>query len=375
MRIAAFALFSFALIGTSAYPGDGQDKKNTPATKLIRPIGQKKGDDPKKDESKKDEPKKEPEKKAVPPVPKGPPEFEIRFADDSTVRANLLDPAIVVTTKYGKLTIPISEIRRIELGFRYPEGVEAKVNEAVTDLGAADFAVREAAEKTLLDLKEFALPAVRKAAKSPDKEVVKRAESLLAAFKEKLPDDRKEPKEYDTVETGEFTFQGKVETAALKARTKYFAESSLKVAELRGVRMAGVESSDAIVIDSAKYGRPNDQTWLETNIELTAGKPLEISVSGTIDLWPQQGGQYIVGPNGQPQHGSVQIISPTGRAYQFSSGTVIGRVGPQGEPFVVGIGMKSPRINSSGKLYFKIAGSPWGNPPSGSYKATVKAGN
>jgi hypothetical protein len=373
MRIAAFALLAVGLIGGLGYRSDAQEKKITPATKLARPIAQKKGEDasPKKDEPKKDDT----EKKAAPPKPPGPPEFEIRFADDSTVRANLLDPAVVVTTKYGKLTIPISEIRRIELGFRFPEGVEAKVTAAVNDLGAADFAVREAAEKTLLELKEFALPAVRKAAKSPDKEVVKRAESLLAQFKEKLPDDRKEPKEYDTVETGEFTFQGKVETVALKARTKYFAESSLKIAELRGVRMAGVDSSDAIVIDASKYGRPNDQTWLETNIELTAGKPLEITVTGTIDLWPQQGGQYVVGPNGQPQQGSVQIISPSGRAYQYSSGTLIGRVGPQGEPFVVGASFKSARINSSGKLYFKIAGSPWGNPSSGSYKATVKAGN
>ena len=317
-----------------------------------------------------------PETKHVPAKPSGPPEFEIRFADESSVRAILLDASVVVATKYGKLTIPVSEIRRIEMGFRYPDGVEAKVNAAISDLGAAEFPKREAAEKTLMELKEFALPAVKRATKSTDKEVSKRADGLLKLIKEKIPEDRQDAKEADTIETGEFTFQGKVETVALKAKTKYFAETPLKIAELRGLRMAGFENNESITVEAAKYGLPNNNVWMETSVEITAGRPFETTASGQVDQLPQQGnaGQYLTQPNGQPQYGNVQVMSPNGRAYQFSSGTLLGRIGPNGEPFVLGNSYKSARMAQSGKLYLKIAGSQWGCPTTGSYKVTVKSG-
>jgi imidazoleglycerol phosphate synthase cyclase subunit len=235
--------------------------------------------------------------------------------------------------------------------------------------------VREAAEKSLLATQEYALPAIRQAVKSSDPDVVRRAEALLKAIKEKLPEDRQEPKMYDTVETAEFTFQGKVETVAMKAKTKYFAETSLKVAELRGLRAAGIESNDSVSLDVALYGKPNDATWMVTKFDVVAGRPLEIAVSGQIDLYPQQAGQYFTGPNGQPQHGTgTPIIGASGRNYQYSSGTVVGKIGVNGEPFLIGLGTKNPRITGSGKLYLKVASPPWGNVPSGNYKVTVKAG-
>lgn len=316
---------------------------------------------------------------AVPPKPvkpDGPPEFELRFTDDSVVRAAFLDPVVVVRTKYGKLSVPITEIRRIDLGFRYPDGLEAKVTAAIEDLGASDFKQREAAEKALVEFRDMAIPALRRATKSPDKEVIRRAETLLKAILDKSPDERREPKDYDVIETVESTFQGQIETVAIKAKTKYFGEAPLKLAELRGFRAVGVESNEVIPFDVAKYGRPNDQTWMETTVEVQPGRPLEITATGQIDLWPQQGGQYIVGPNGQPQHGTgTPIVSPTGRSYQYLSGTLIGRIGKTGEPFVIGLSYKTARITTGGVLYLKMASPPWGNPASGQYKVTAKSGN
>ena len=354
---------SFGLI----LPRTSNAQQKTPPTKAAAAVP--------KPATVKDEPAKKPDAPpATPPAPPGPPEFEITFADQSTVRANLLDATVVVATKYGKLTIPIAEIKRIELGFRCPDGIEAKISAAINDLGANDFPVREAAEKTLFELKSYAGPAVRKATKSPDKEVAKRAEGLAKRIADAVPHDRPEPKEFDTIETGEFTFQGTLETPAVRVKTKYFADSSLKVAELRDVKAVGHESSDSILVDAAKYGRSNDQTWLETSVEVVAGKLLELTASGQIDLWPQQGGQYFVQANGVPQHGSVQIVSPNGRGYAFVSGTLLGKIGANGEPFVVGTNYKATRPALSGKLYLKIAGSPWGNVSAGSYKVTAKTG-
>ena len=51
--------------------------------------------------------------------------FEGKFADGSFVVLQLMDEVLIVSTKYGKLTVPMAEVKRIEFGFRYPEGLEA----------------------------------------------------------------------------------------------------------------------------------------------------------------------------------------------------------------------------------------------------------
>ena len=45
---------------------------------------------------------------------------EVRFADDSTVKAALQEKTIEVSTRYGKLTVPVDEIRSIEFGLTAP---------------------------------------------------------------------------------------------------------------------------------------------------------------------------------------------------------------------------------------------------------------
>src|SRR5436189_5676485 len=48
---------------------------------------------------------------------------EVRFADGSVVRMNVLQETIEVATKYGKLTIPTDDIRRIDIGMHRLVGI------------------------------------------------------------------------------------------------------------------------------------------------------------------------------------------------------------------------------------------------------------
>ena len=93
--------------------------------------------------------------------PDGPPEFEARFVDDSVLKVSALESVLTVTTKYGKLTIPLADVVRIEVGFRFPDGVESQVERGVEALGAPAFRDREEAEKVLFKLGEYAVPALR----------------------------------------------------------------------------------------------------------------------------------------------------------------------------------------------------------------------
>ena len=72
------------------------------------------------------------------------------------------------------------------LWVRPPLDDQHDVERLVTNLGAADYAERETAEKRLLELGRLAVPALKSALKSSDAEVQFRAERLLLAQNEKV---------------------------------------------------------------------------------------------------------------------------------------------------------------------------------------------
>ena len=63
---------------------------------------------------------------------------EVRFADDSSVKAALQQKSIEVSTRYGKLTVPVDEIRSIEFGLRIPEEAAKKIDAAIARLASQE---------------------------------------------------------------------------------------------------------------------------------------------------------------------------------------------------------------------------------------------
>jgi hypothetical protein len=267
----------------------------------------------------------------------------------------------------------MADVRRIEVGFRYPDGVEAKVERAAAALGDPAFRDREGAERALLAFHDLAVPVLTRAARSTDPEVAKRAAGVLRRIREKLPEDRLAVKDFDVVETAEFTIHGRIETPALRVRTKHFGEAKLPVPELRAVRATVAEVSSTLTLDAAKYARPNNQDWFDTGVEVSADRPLDVAVTGQIDQWPQQPGQYMSGPGGT---GAAVggIPGPAGRVTPMPSGAVIGRIGRDGAPFLIGAAYKTDRPSGTGNLFLRIVQSSWGNDSAGSYKVKVKSG-
>jgi len=343
------------------------------------------------DPKKPDDPKPPATAKATPP---GVTEFDVTMADSSRFRVTTQDTSLTLVSRYGTLNIPLSDVRRMELGFRYPDGVEAKVEEAAAKLGSAAFREREDSERALLEFKEFAVPTLRRAAKSTDPEVVRRADSVLKKLTDKLPEEKLSIKDYDLVVTTEFTIRGRLQAPAMKVRTKYFGEVELKLAETRTMTMllAGASSGE-LNLDAAKYARQGWTTWMDTEIDVSSDMALEVTATGQIDQWIQSPGQYMSGPRGT---GAAAPGFPNGGAGggfgggpgggrgfapgmvgggQFSSGCVIGKVGQNGTPFVIGENYKQPRAPASGRLYLIIAPSSWNNDSVGAYKVKVKSGD
>lgn len=338
-------------------------------------------------------PAEPPEVKTTPSVAKVPvvPEFDVSFADGSNVKATFLEPSIDITTKYGKLTVPCVEMRRVELGFRYPEGVEARVAAAIERLGDPAFERREAAEKELTELKEHVVPLLKKAGADSNAERRRRADDLLKALRPGLPVDRVNAKDYDSIETAEFTVRGRIDVATLKVRTKQFGEATLKLNEVKQLRAAfSTGGGGEITVDSARYAKLNWSAWLDTGIDANSETGLEVTATGQIDQWPQEPGRYLSGPagTGAPapnapqaiQQGRMingrQMVGPNGMpAGMLTAGSLVGKVGESGMPFLIGDSYKQPRAPGTGRLFVTIAPSQWNNENClGEYKVRVKVG-
>jgi hypothetical protein len=331
---------------------------------------------------------------------------EVRFADDSTVKAAVLDKNVEVTTRYGKLTVPIAEVRTIDFGLRIPEETAQRIDKAITRLASADYAAREAAGGELLDLRELAYPAVQQATRSNDAEVARRAKELVKTLADTVPAEKLHLPRHDTVVALDFTIVGKVEGATLKAKTAYFGETSLKLADVRSVRWLANESETKVAVDAGRYGK-QQEVWLDTGIKLRAGAGLQVTATGTVDLRPEAGeaGTNLVGPDGRmPRTARGGGFGPGGGggfpggggpgggrgarggggaggggaammaalAIQ-SPGALLGRVGEYGKVFVIGSRYDGTAAEE-GNLYLRIVPNTTNSESSGTYDVRVTNG-
>jgi hypothetical protein len=279
---------------------------------------------------------------------------EARYLDGSVVRADIIQESLDIQTKYGKLSVPIVEIRYIDFGFRYPVGIEAKVTELAGNLGSKSFTERESAQKDLISMGAIALPIMRKHAKSQDMEVSQRSGLILQRIMDSQGKDVV-AREFDEIVTNEFTFSGKILDAKIKAKSRHFGELAIPLSDLRNISFRRLLNS--FTIDSSKA------VWFDSGFLVDDKQKLLITASGSVELWPQAPGQYICGPKGKDG-----VQSRDG----FLAGTLIGKIGESGPQFVIG-----ERYDwvptSTGKLYLMIVPSTWNCESLGCYTVNIQA--
>jgi hypothetical protein len=302
------------------------------------------------------------QEKAKPKV--SPEEVEVRFADGSTVRMVILQETIDVQTKYGKLAIPVKEIRRIEFGLHLPEETVTKIDRAIQRLNHESFKEREAAQRELIEIGAPAYPAVYRASQSLEPEVVQRTRAVLKQMRAKIPAKELRLKADDYVRTVDFPVVGRIVSPALKARTSYFGALDLKIGELRGISWMAGSGEKVLTVDAQKHGSAPNQ-WMDTGIMVEAEVPLSIVATGEIDLLNNGTGQFITGPRGTNNVG--------GRGGQFLPGALVGKIGDSGATFLVGDRYdRTP--TQEGKLFLAIIPGPWNNQVSGSFEIKIATG-
>jgi len=173
--------------------------------------------------------------------------IEVKLIDDSVLKLTLLDGQVEFLTPHGKLTIPVAEIRKVELGMRIPDDVYAQIQAAVADLGSPQFKRREEAMSLLLKHREKSYPALKLAAKSSYAEVSKRAEELMEKLENLVPESRLNLPDYDVIHTELSKIAGKIMTPTLRARSFTFGDLQLKLSDTLAMSVSGFRDKDEAV--------------------------------------------------------------------------------------------------------------------------------
>jgi hypothetical protein len=206
---------------------------------------------------------------------------EVKFSDEGQLRMVLETDKLEVDSPYGKLSIPVEEIRYIEFATRLSEKVGQQIEKGVFDLGSPDFDLREAATKQLLDLKEKAYPALLRATKHPDLEVAQRAKELAAKVRESLPAEKLVVREWDVIETTHSVVSGKITGGTMLVNTSQFGKQQLQLTDVRSLRSLLVEEVSDEPIEAM------DDPGNLSSYSGAIGKTLAFRVTGRADgsIW------------------------------------------------------------------------------------------
>jgi hypothetical protein len=306
-----------------------------------------------------------------------PGEVDIHFLNGSTVRMLIQSEQLEVATAYGKLVVPVKDLRAIEFGLHFPEGVEAKIDSAVKDLGSGDYRTREKASMTLIDLGPFSYPAVLDATRIKDLETSQRAKELAKKLVANHPKKDLKTSADDKVITRTFTIVGKILTTTIKSKTEYFGDQELTLAKMRTLRAVGGTGQDLeFAIDASKYASAGQ--WMDTGYIVDGRTTISITAKGVVDVWPQQGGGYMSGPNGfqATQRGGLPGLNFGGKKIggmlnlQQHCGMLLGKIGEEGEMFIVSERYEG-MPESEGKLFLHIGPSQWNVQSAGQYDVRV----
>jgi hypothetical protein len=303
-----------------------------------------------------------------PDTSKGPNEMEVRLVDGSRIHMIILQENLEIVTKYGTLTVPTRDIRKIEFGVRHVEAVRKRITDAICKLGSVSFKEREGAGTDLLAIGPPAYLSLQQAKKSADREVAHRAEALLEQMRQRFTEDQLRTRPDDLVQTLDFTIAGRVTSPTIRAMTTIFGDAQLKVSDLRSIRLLGGLAEIEVNVDATKY--TSTHNWMDTGVLLTPDDEVSVTASGQVDLMINGGGNMVTGPAGSHQWGN----GPGGAGHP--PGALLGKIGDSGTVFVVGESYKTT-CKKEGRLYLQITPGPFGgngNMVGGSYKVNIIGG-
>jgi hypothetical protein len=226
-----------------------------------------------------------------------PTSLEANFSDGSNLKVTWREERIELVTPYGKLSIPVADICRIDFGVHVDEVTAKRVDAAIAVLGSGDGKAREAAAAELLELGEQAFPALLKASKATDTEVAQRAEAIVTKLREKIPPERLQRPTHDVVITADCKFTGRITADAFKVKTAQFGDQQVKLIDLASLGLKGYFEQQLIYVQQVPHPQFGGGFGAQGGFGGLGGLQPGIGGPG-IQLVPVQRRRQLGGPGG-----------------------------------------------------------------------------
>src|SRR5262245_17604999 len=202
---------------------------------------------------------------------------EVRLVDGSRLHLTLREEQVVVTTSYGKLTIKLADIQRIEFGTRLPAEAAAKAAGAVALLESTDEKKRDEGWKALAELKELAFPTLVKLERHDDRSVSVRARDMVAALRKSVPEPKLKKIDRDVIHTENSRIVGRIESTSMRINTPHFGDLTVRVHDLAAITLNGPPDDEEIPVNVQP-----DPGYL-TNFQHQVGQSFYFRVTGAIN--------------------------------------------------------------------------------------------
>jgi hypothetical protein len=110
--------------------------------------------------------------------------------------------------------------------------------------------------------------------------------------------------------------------------------------------------------------------WIPSGITVTKGKALQITASGTVNIFNNASG-FSTGPTGTSVPSAPTCKTSGGESFLY--GALLGKIGKNGTPFLIGSSFLTSSAASSGELYLIHNDSNCAADNSGSFSVTITA--
>ncbi|MDX1945045.1 MAG: hypothetical protein SFU86_06530 [Pirellulaceae bacterium] len=270
-----------------------------------------------------------------PPVQLGPKHIRLHLLDGSVISGDLSVSEITVDTAFGKLVVPVANIRSFTPGLdSYPKQI-AELEKLVENLGSDDYKTREQSHKDLAAMGIKIQKELEKHAASENAEIKRHIGEILKEMEEAAEEQAEDEEgtaeqpwiRQDTVVTTDFTVVGKVSPKEFLIQSKYGPLNVLLADVKMGERESGAKEAfrRSVVVDGANIAQRN---FKSTGIRVQAGDKIILKADGSVVMSPW-GSNAATGPDGAPNYG---WYVPN----QIPGGALVARIGDKGTIFKVG---------------------------------------
>ena len=276
--------------------------------------------------------------------------IRMHLSDGSIISGKLAITTLAIDTRFGRLDVPIEEIRYIKPGIDSRPQLKEQVQSWIELIGSSDAEQRKAASAQLVKLGTGVLQLLRPLVHDASATRAAEARAIIERISEELDMEMVNPADFstqDVIATKAFTITGRIVPQSF-ALASDFGDLKMPLADVMKADRNTGEPEEHRKVVSINQTNFVSRSMKTTGIRVSKGDRIVIKASGQLSM--TRWGNAIATPDGASNTGWYL----SGKIY---NGAVCMRIGNSGQITKVGSNL-SVSAPESGILYLGIAMNP-----------------